>query len=283
MSGARWRGTLALTPSFIVWAGLFAAPMLWLFVVSFWRIRQYRLVTDTTLDNYLLAVGEYRHAIVFTVVIAAIVALITTVFAFALGYLIRFRAGRWGTPLLFVALTTLFGGYLVKIYAWKALLGTDGILNLALLEMRVIAEPLPWLLYSPVAIVITLVHFLLPYALLSINASLRGVADAPIDAARDLGAGSLRILATVILPQCQRGVLTAFGLSFFLSAGDYVTPQLVGGPNSFMVGNFIQSQFMNRMNAPVGGALAYTTLLVTLLVFLGLCFAYRRLMRALAS
>ncbi len=282
MTGTRSRSIAAIAPSFLVWAGFFFAPIIYLFVVSFWRVRQYKLVTDVSLDNYVLAAGEYRHAIIFTVVLAALVGVITTAFAFAMAYMIRFHAGRFGDVLLLIALTTLFGGYLVKIYAWKGLLGSDGIINQALLNVGLISEPISWLLYSPVAVVVTLVHFLLPYALLPINAALRDIDDAPIEAARDLGARPSRILIDVILPQCDRGILTAFALSFFVSAGDYVTPQLVGGPETFMVGNFIQSQFVNRMNAPVGAALAFATLFATLLAVAIFSLAYRRLLKVCA-
>ncbi|MBY0558483.1 ABC transporter permease [Hyphomicrobium sp.] len=283
MSSIRSRDVAAVAPSFLVWTGFFFAPILYLLVVSFWRVRQYKLVTDASFDNYLLAAGEYRHAIVFTLVLAALVGVVTTVFAFAMAYMIRFHAGRFGNVLLFIALTTLFGGYLVKIYAWKGLLGSTGIINQALLAAGLISEPISWFLYSPFAVVITLVHFLLPYALLPINAALRGVDDAPIEAARDLGARPSRILIDVILPQCERGILTAFALAFFVSAGDYVTPQLVGGTDTFMIGNFIQSQFVNRMNAPVGAALAFATLLMTLFVVALVSLLYRRILKACAT
>jgi spermidine/putrescine transport system permease protein len=283
MSNARLRAAVAVTPSLLVWVGFFLAPLAYLFVVSFWRVRQYRLVTDATLDNYVAAGSEYQHAILFTVVLAGFVGLLTTALAFALAYLIRFHAGRFANVLLLTVLTTLFGGYLVKIYAWKGLLGSDGIINRALLETGLISEPITWLLYSPAAVVITLVSFLLPYAVLPINAALRGVADAPIEAARDLGARPLRILVDVILPQCERGVLTAFALSFFISAGDYVTPQLVGGPETFMIGNFIQSQYVNRMNAPIGSALAVVTMLATLIAIALAAFLYRRALKACST
>jgi len=282
MSRQRTLSLVGAAPSYLVWLAFFLAPMAYLFVVSFWRVRQYRLISDASFDNYILAAGEYRHAIIFTIALAGLVGIITTVFAFALAYLIRFHAGRYGDLLLFAAMITLFGGYLVKIYAWKVLLGSDGVINQALLSTGLIAQPISWLLYSPIAVVITLVHFLLPYALLPINAALRGVGDAAVEAARDLGARPIRILIDVILPQCERGVLTAFALSFFVSAGDYVTPQLVGGPETFMVGNFIQSQFVNRMNSPVGAALAFVTLGITIVVVFLASFAYRRVLKACA-
>jgi len=283
VNGRRTSAALAIAPAFLVWVGFFLAPIIFLFIASFWRLRQYRLVSDWNLDNYLLAAGEYRQSLIFTLALAAFIGLLTTVFAFTLAYLIRFRAGRFGNVLLFVVLTTLFGGYLVKIYAWKVVLGSDGVINEALMNSGLVSQPISWLLYSPAAVVITLVHFLLPYALLPINAALRGVDDASIEAARDLGAGPLRILVDVILPQCERGVLTAFALSFFVSAGDYVTPQLVGGPQTYMIGNFIQSQFLNRMNAPVGAALAFSTMAATIAAVFLFSVAYRKLLRTCAT
>ena len=156
----------------------------------------------------------------------------------------------------------------MKIYAWKTLLGSAGILNQALMLSGIVDEPIRWFLYTPFAVVLTLVHFMLPFALLPIHASLRGIADDPVDAARDLGASSSRILTNVVLPQCETGVVTAFAICFFISVGDYVTAQLVGGPDTLMVGNFMQSQFLNRLNAPMGAALAFTTLAAAIAVFL---------------
>ncbi|MEG6509201.1 ABC transporter permease [Methyloligella sp. 2.7D] len=270
------RRTVAqIAPAAAVLTVFFLLPGAYFFLVSFWQIKRYKLVRETTLENYVDVVREYLPSIGFSITLALIIAAITTSFAFAIAYLIRFREGRLGTLILFVALTTLFGGYLVKIYAWKTLLGSTGIINQALMLIGVIEQPLDWLLYTPLAVVITLVHFLLPFAILPVHASLRGIADAPVDAARDLGASRFRIFAEVVLPQCETGVVTAFALTFFISVGDYVTAQLVGGPNTLMVGNFMQSQFINRLNAPIGSALAFSTLLATLIVFLALRYGFR--------
>ena len=111
---------------------------------------------------------------------------------FVYAYIVRFRAGRYGPLLLFIVLITLFGGYLMKIYAWKTILGNEGVLNRALMPSGIIDQPITSLLYSPPAVVITLIHFLLPFAVLPIYASMRGITDIEIEAARDLGAGRWR-------------------------------------------------------------------------------------------
>jgi spermidine/putrescine transport system permease protein len=256
---------ILLTPAFLVFATLFVVPLSYFFVVSFWRIRLYKLVQDFSFSNYASVFHEYFHATVFTFFISLIIAIVTTSLAFAIAYLVRFKAGRFGPLILYIAMVTMFGGYLVKIYAWKTILGTNGILNSTMMWLGMIDEPLSWLLYSPVAVVLTLVHFLLPLALLPLVGALKSITDDPILVARDLGASGYRTLVDIILPQCQPGIVSAFALSFLISAGDYVTPRLVGGPDTFMVGNFIESQFVNRLNAPLGAALAFSTLTICLI------------------
>lgn len=255
-------------PAFLVFALLFVGPLAFFLVVSFWRLRSYKLVPDFTLDNYIDVGQEYLHAAIFTLLISLLIAVITTVIGFMIAYLARFRAGRYGGLILFVVLVTLFGGYLVKIYAWKTILGTNGILNSTLVDLGLIGEPLAWLLYSPAAVVITLVNFLLPFAVLPIYGSLRGIDDVPLSAARDLGASGARVFRDIVLPQCKPGLFAAFAVSFLITAGDYVTPRLVGGTNTFMAGNFIESQFINRLNAPIGSALSYSMLIGCGLVLL---------------
>ena len=255
-------------PAFLVFALLFVGPLAFFLVVSFWRLRAYKLVPDFTFDNYLDVWQEYLHAAIFTLLISLLIAAVTTVIGFMIAYLARFRAGRYGGLILFLVLVTLFGGYLVKIYAWKTILGTNGILNSTLVDLGLIHEPLAWLLYSPAAVVITLVNFLLPFAVLPIYGSLRGIDEVPLAAARDLGANAARVFRDIVLPQCKPGIFAAFAVSFLITAGDYVTPRLVGGTNTFMAGNFIESQFINRLNAPIGSALSYAMLIACGLVLL---------------
>ncbi len=269
-----WR----LAPAALALVFFFVLPLGYFFVVSFWRLRSYRLVPDFTFDNYLHVFADYSGPLLFTLFLALLIATISTVLGFAIAYMARFRAGRWGPAILFVVLVTLFGGYLVKIFAWKTILGANGVLNNALVQLGIVAQPIDALLYSPFAVVITLVHFLLPFTVLPIYGSLRGVSDTPLAAARDLGAGSGRVLRDIVLPQCQAGIFAGFAIAFLISAGDYVTPRLVGGTNSVMVGNFVESQFVNRLNAPVGSALSYTMLAVSLCVLVALRLGMRALL-----
>jgi spermidine/putrescine transport system permease protein len=269
---------LLLAPAAILFAFLFAAPLFYFLVISFWTVRARVMRPAFSLTNYIETWTEYGGVLAFSLLVAAIVAAVTTVLAFAFAYAIRFKLGRHANLFLLLTLITLFGGYLVKIYAWKSILGTEGVFNKALLALGLIEEPLAALLYSANGVIITLTYFLLPFAVLPIYGSLRAIADVTLEAARDVGAKPLAVLRDVVLPQCQGGILTAFTLSFLISAGDYVTPRFVGG-GSALIGNFIENQFSIGFNWPLGSAMAFTTMAATLLIVLavrhGLALALR--------
>ncbi len=163
-------------------------------------------------------------------------------------------------------MVTLFGGYLVKIYAWKSILGADGI-----------AQPGPDAARHPrcARALAALqprrrhrdaVHFLLPFAILPLYASLRNVSIATLEAARDLGATPTQTFWRVVVPQCRAGLFAAFAFIFLLAAGDYVTPLLIGGTAGSMLGQFIALEFSTRFNWPAGAAMSFGLLGASLLV-----------------
>lgn len=275
----QWRDALLLGPSGVILIAFFLMPVSYFFVISFWRVRSFRLTPDATLDQYRSAITEYGGSLAYSIALALAIALLVTIIAYIFAYYCRFRAARHGPALLFLVLLTLFGGYLTKIYTWKTILGSDGLLNSALLELGVITEPITAFLYNPLAVVISLTHYTLPIAILPIYASLRGIDETPLSAARDLGAGSWRAFLDVVLPQSRPGVLAGFSLTFLFAVGDYVTPTLVGGPHSSMIGVFIQSQFGHRLNAPLGSAMAFSVILASLAVILIFAAALWRLTR----
>jgi spermidine/putrescine transport system permease protein len=255
-----------LLPSASVFLLIFAAPLLYFFAVSFWRKKSFSVVPDFIVDNYVRVFDEYSVSLVFTFSMASLIAAVTTIIAFAFAYVVRFKAGRYGLPLLFVALITLFGGYLSKIYVWKTILGQNGILNTALISLGLIDEPIAALLYNPIAVVITLTHYMLPLAVLPIYGSLRTIEDDPLHSARDLGASPFRIFWDIILPQCRLGIVIAFTLSLLFAAGDWVTPKLVGGPYTSMIGTFIEYQYGSRTNPAVGSAMAFTVIAISVVI-----------------
>ena len=263
-----------LLPSALVFLGAFAAPLLYFLVISFWSVRARIMRPDFTLKNYVATWADYYDAMGSTLLIAFAIGALTTLLALGFAYAIRFKCGRFETPLLFLALITLFGGYLVKIYAWKSILGREGILNQFLLWTGLIDQPLDALLYSVSGVVITLTYFLLPFAILPIYGNMRAIRPATIEAARDLGAGRWTVLRDIIIPQCEKGIVIAFTFAFLITAGDYVTPRFVGG-GAAMMGHFIELQFSLGFNWPMGSAMAFTVMAVSL----ALVMLFRGLMR----
>lgn len=267
---SRGRRALLLGPAVSMVSGVLLVPLTLLFVISFWSVRSFRLLPDLSLAAWARFVTSYGGLTAYTLGIALVASAICVALGFVFALLVRFRAGRIADLLVLATLVTLFGGYLVKVYAWKTILGADGILNQMLRAFGAIELPVAWLLYSRAAVVIALVHFLLPLAILPLYAALRNVPDACIEAARDLGATPGQLLTRVILPQCRVGLFAAFAFCFLLAAGDYVTPLLLGGPGGSMLGQFIALEFSTRFNWPAGAAMSFGLLGASLLVLAGI-------------
>jgi len=181
----------------------------------------------------------------------------------------RFVFERQAQLLLEIILVSMFSGYLVRIYAWRTILGREGILNSILLELRLIDEPLEFLIFSHWAVIITLVGLLIPLAVLPVYSSMSNVSREHLDVARDLGSGPLHLHRTVLIPMTVPGLKAAFAFAFLLAAGDFVVPALVGGTQGLMVGNVIADQFRGiGSNWPLGAALAFLVMLGVMCIYL---------------
>lgn len=257
---------LFVAPSMLILIGMLLAPMVLLLVISFWTVRSFKLQPDFSFDAWERFFVNYGGLTLYTLLIGVITALICVVIGMAFAYAVRFKAGRWADALILATMITLFGGYLAKIYAWKSILGADGIFNQALMKLGIIDAPAPWLLYNRGAVIVTLVHFLLPFAILPLYAQLRNVSVATLEAARDLGATPAQTFWRVVVPQCRGGLFAAFAFIFLLAAGDYVTPLLLGGPSGNMLGLFISQEFSTRFNWPAGAAMSFGLLGASFLV-----------------
>jgi spermidine/putrescine transport system permease protein len=266
------RDAAFLAPALGIFVFLFALPMMLLFIVSFWTVRNFRLQPDLSLAAWHRFVWDYGGLALYTLAIGMVAGLLCTVIALAFAYAVRFKSGRFGDALILATLITLFGGYLVKVYAWKTILGADGVLNQALMTLGLIDQPASWLIYSRASVLVALVHFLLPFAILPIYAALRNVAQPTIEAARDLGATPAQSFLRVVLPQIRAGLFASFAFCFLLAAGDYVTPMLLGGTGGSMLGQFVLLEFSTRFNWPAGAALSFG-LLAACLTVLALCAA----------
>jgi spermidine/putrescine transport system permease protein len=267
----RLGGVAQLGPPAFFYAIFFLAPLAILVAYSFFLNDQVDLRVEPafTLENYDTATkgGLYRELILRTVLLGLVVAVVVVFVGYVFAYIATFTFPRHRELLLFLVLASIFGGYLVRIYAWRTILGEEGLVNSMLSSIGLIDEPLKFLIFSRFAVVVTLVNFLLPFGILPLYAAMQNVPRDAVEAARDLGGGPLAVFRTVTLPLTSTGVRVAFAFAFVLAAGDFVTPALVGGTNGQMIGNVIADQFGVAFNWPLGAALAVVTLLVVLVVY----------------
>ncbi len=260
-----------LSPLFTYFVVFFFAPLFILFIYSFWLKTSTGLVPTFTLFNYLSIFSRrlYPIVIIRSIRIGFITSIICVMLSYPVAYSLTFKYKKLQDFVLYLILISLFSSYLVRVYAWKTILGSNGLFNQVLKYFGLIDEPLRFLLYSPTAIIITLVFIFIPFTILPIYSSLQNIGVDLIEAARDLGANRLETFYKVTLPLSMPGVITGFIFSFVLAAGDYVTPQMVGGTGGLMVGRIVQDQFGMTYNWPFGSALAYFTIFI--LIFLINC------------
>ena len=263
----RLPGMWLLAPALIILIVFFVFPTLIFFIYSFLRSGQYKVEWVLTLDNYIRALTTplYWDAIFNSIQIGFWVAITTTLVSYPFAYFLTYRITRGRNLVLFLVVISLLGSYLVRVYAWRTILGREGVLNSLLIGLGIIDEPLLFLLFSKFAVIVTLVHVYLPFAILPILSSLQNVPYELIEAARDLGYSPFRTLLRVTLPLSITGILAGFIYTFVLTAADYITPQLVGGTSVSMIGPSISTQFIRLGNMGLGSAIAFVFLGVLLL------------------
>lgn len=247
----------------------FVIPMCSLFVLSFWRAQGFDIVPTFTLDSYAKIATSplYRIILLRTIGVGLVTAAITVPIAFALSYLMRFVFERRAQLILQLLLISLFSGYLVRIYAWRTILGKQGLLNSTFTWLGLIDAPIEFLIYSRFAVIVTLVGLLLPLAVLPIYSAMSNISRDHLEIASDLGSRRLYLVRTILIPMALPGVNTAFAFTFLLAAGDFVTPNLVGGSQGIMIGNVIADQFRGTgANWPLGAALAFVTVCCVMLI-----------------
>lgn len=219
-----------------------------------------------TVGNFstILTDDLYATVVLRSLVISGLVTLATVVSAYPVAYFLAFHAGRWRATILFLVTLPFWTSYLLRVFAWKVVLAYNGVLNSALISIGAISEPLMVFLNSPVAVVVTLAHAYAPFAILPIFVALQTIPGSLLEAASDLGARPLYVFRRVVLPMSMPGVLAAALVVFVPTIGDYVTPSMVGGPASTMIGSLIKAQFGKANDWPFGAALSITVMLVIL-------------------
>jgi len=279
MYSRAYKASVAIPP--VLWVTVFLlVPYAILFCYSFWSVSpQQVIVHNWNLQNYFQLI---RNPIYLTVLfrsmrIAATVTLLALVLGYPLAYYVSFHAAKRKDLLYQLVIIPLWASYLVRGYAWKTILGSDGVLNGFLQYLHITQRPVEFFLYSPFAVVLTLTHIYTPFTFLPIYASLEHVPRNLIEASHDLGASPWRTFRRVVLPLSLPGVLAGATFAFVLTLGDFLAPLLVGGPSGIMISNIVVSLFGAAYNWPLGAAIS----LCLLLLVVGLLFATERIERKL--
>jgi spermidine/putrescine transport system permease protein len=211
-----------------------------------------------------------------SVVIAGLVTIATVATAYPVAYYLAFHAGRHRSLILFLVTLPFWTSYLLRVFAWKIVLAYNGVLNSFLTGTGILSEPSLAFLNTPAAVVVTLAHAYAPFAILPIYVALETMPKSLVEAAADLGARPFVSFRRVVLPYSMPGVLAGALVVFVPTVGDYVTPALVGGPSSTMIGSLIQAEFGKANDWPFGAALAVSVMLMILVLILVVRFADRR-------
>jgi spermidine/putrescine transport system permease protein len=256
----------------LLWVGLFLLlPYALMFAHSFWLVRDGVIVHQWNLQNYAQLLHNPVYAVVLfrTARIAASVTLLSLLLGYPLAYFMSFHAGLRKNLLYQLVIVPLWVSYLVRGYAWKTILGSDGVLNGFLQYLHITKEPVSFFLYSSFAVILTLTHIYTPFVFLPLYASLEHIPRNLIESSQDLGASPRATFFRVILPLSLPGLLAGATFAFVLTLGDFLGPMLVGGPSSIMIANIVQSLFGTAYDWPLGAAIAVCILVLTIaLLFL---------------
>lgn len=277
------RGFFLLSPTLVVMTIGIVIPFAILITMSLWTAIGFGFDTTLTTANYETALEQpiYGALMHRSLVISGWATVATVLLSYPMAYYVAFHVHK--NKMMWIVLMTLpfWTSYLLRVFAWKVVLGYEGVINSGLLWAGLIDAPLEFLLYSQQAVVITLTHSWVAFAILPIYVSLEKIDRSLLEAATDLGDGPVARFFRITLPLSMPGVIAASFLIFIPTTGDYITPALLGGPDGMMIGNLIQLQFGPVNNWPMGATLAIGLMLYISaigLVFLALTKVFKERM-----
>jgi spermidine/putrescine transport system permease protein len=253
-----------LLPGGIWLALLFAVPIMLVLALSFGYTDDLgRAVYGFDFDNYSAAFDPlYIPVLLRSIGFAVATAALCVLLGYPIAYYIAIHGGKRKNLLIALLVIPFFVNYLVRTYAWVALLADDGLINNGLKSLGIIDSGIR-LINTPYAVIGGLVYGYLVFMILPIYASLERMDRSLVEAGKDLFGTPLRTFLHVTLPQTKQGILAGCVLVFLPAVGDFVSAQLLGGPDTYMIGNLIQDQFFAADNWPFGSALT-----VVMMIFL---------------
>lgn len=272
-----WLRGLAALPV-VLWVGfLVITPNVTLLLYSVWTNKVATIERTFTLSNFQQALGsEVVRVLIFR---SLVIAIVTATCATLIGYPVAYGIARYFRKFRLIAtllvVVPLWVSFLMRIFAWKIILGEHGVLNEFLVRSSILDQPSRAFLYSPITVVIAMTYVGIPYVFLSTFTLLERIPPSLYEASGDCGASNWRTFWQVVWPVSRPAVMVGFALVFIITFGDYVTPTLVGGFSGTMIGSVILQSFGGLNNWPLGAALAMIMLAITL-VFLGVLSVFMR-------
>ena len=230
-----------------------------------------------SLDNFIkvFTTEPYLGVMLKSAKLGLMTAVFSSILAYPVAFCLAFYAkpGRAKNFLYLMVIVPWWASYLVKAYAWKTILGSNGLINQGLMGLGVISEPMTYLLYNEFSVALTLTYIFTPFAILSIYAQLERIPNSIIEGARDLGASGWEIFYKIVLPISVPGILAGAVITFSLAFGDFIAPALVGGPESVMIANIIINLLGRAFDWPLAAAIglviiALATILITVANYL---------------
>src|ERR1051325_1981252 len=233
------------------------------------------LESQATIDNYRELARSCLRAYGNSLGLAALATLLCLLVGYPIAFAISRAPGLWRQLLLFFVMLPFWTSFLIRVYAWIAILQPSGLLNRLLLAAGWISAPLP-LLYNGFAVELGLVYSYLPFMILPLYGSLARLDESLVEAAADLGARPWRVFVQVVLPLPPPGIAAGCLLVFIPAVGEFVIPDLLGGPGTIMAGKLLWQEFFDNVDWPVAAAIAVAlTILLTLPLLLAQRLAER--------
>ncbi len=264
-------GLFVLLPAPLAWLIFFyLIPLVVLLIHAFWSVDYLTVQRSFTLENFrtLITNDLYPRVLFRTVAIAALVTIADLILAFPVAYFIAKRVKKHRELLLLLVVFPLWSSYLVRVFAWKTILGTNGILNSFLINIGLIDQPATAFLYSKTAMFLTFCQVWLPFMILPLYTVLERMPNSLVEAAADLGSSWWQTLRRVVFPLALPGIVAGSLSVFSLTLGDFITPTLLGGPGDQMIGRLVADNFGMSNNWPLGATLIIP-ILVLISVFIG--------------
>lgn len=216
------------------------------------------------ISNYAVALQEYWPTFVKSFIYSGIATVLALVIAYPLAYFIAFRAGRWRALLLVLVVAPFFASFLLRTYAWRTILADEGFITSFFNALHLLPEGR--ILNTPIAVVLGLTYNFLPFMILPLYAALERIDPRLIEAAGDLYASPFTGFRKVIWPLSLPGVVAGTLLTFIPASGDYINATLLGAPSDRMVGNAIQTNFLQFRDYPTASALSFILMAIILVI-----------------